>query len=280
MLGKLRVTALFFLMVAAAWSRADAPLRVLVSIKPLQLAAVAVGGAEVQVVDVLLDPRVSPHDYQLRPSDRSKLDNAEVVLWVGPELEHFLQPALKTLSGRIEAVALQDGVADPHIWMDPVAMQKVVQRIAEIYAGLRPAQADLFRANAAHIQADLQREDQRLRQLFPVGQPRRGYMVEHDAYSRFEARYGLGHLAALTDMADLPPSVSGMLQIRQLLDSGEASCVLAEAQQSTQLHALLEGRSTRVVRLDPLAARVPVSGEGLLGFYRQLGESVAECLKR
>ena len=277
MFDKIRVAALALMLATTGYSWAEAPLRVLTSIKPLQLIAMAVGGTEVQV-DALLDPRLSPHDYQLRPSDRSKLDAAQVVFWVGPRLENFLRPALKTLSDRVVVVTLQDGAADPHLWMDPVAMQGVAQRIADVYAGLRPARAEFFRANAARIQAALHREDQHLHQLFPPGQARRGYIVEHDAYSRFEARYGLAHLAALTDAADLPPSVSGMLRIRRLLDSDEVGCVLAEAQQSTQLRALMAGRTTRVVRLDPLAAGVPLSREGLLDFYRRLGESVAGCV--
>jgi zinc transport system substrate-binding protein len=202
------------------------------------------------------------------------------VFWVGPRLEHFLQPALKVLSSRVVVVALDDLVADPHIWMDPIAMQSVAQRIADVYAGLRPAQAQLFYANAARVQSELAAEDRRLREQLVANQPHRGFIVEHDAYARFESRYGLKHLAALTDNSDLPPSVQGMMQIRNLLDKGEVGCVLGETQESTQLRALLDGRAARVVRLDAMAASVSVSSDGLLGFYRQLSESISGCLKR
>lgn len=279
MLRAKRVIALILLYVCSSCSLAAAPLRVLASIKPLQLLAVAVGGNQVDV-QVLLDPRGSPHDYQLRPSDRARLDGADIVFWVGPRLEHFLQPALKVASGRTAAVALDDGLADPHLWMDPIAMQAAAHRMAAAYAQLRPADADIFNANAARISAELAREDQRLRTLFVGAGPLRGYIVEHDAYQRFESRYGLAHLAAITDSADLPPSVSGMLRIRALLDSGQAGCVLAEAQESAQLRALVDGHSVRVVRLDAMAASVQVSSTALLDFYRQLGESIATCLTR
>lgn len=279
MSGMSRVVALILLYVCSGCSSAAEPLRVLTSIKPLQLLAVAVGGNRVEV-QVLLDSRGSPHDYQLRPSDRSRLDGADIVFWVGPRLEHFLQPALKVASSRITAIALDDGAADPHIWMDPIAMQLTAKQMAVAYAKLRPADADFFNANAARITTELAREDQRLRALFVDAKPLRGYIVEHDAYQRLELRYGLAHLAAITDSSDLPPSVSGMLHIRGLLDSGKAGCILAEAQESAQLRALVDGKAVRVVRLDPMAAGMQVGPLGLLDFYRQLGDSIAGCLVR
>jgi zinc transport system substrate-binding protein len=277
--GATRVIALILLYVWSSYSVAAAPLRVLTSIKPLQLLAVAVGGGRVDV-QVLLDPRGSPHDYQLRPSDRTRLDGAEIVFWVGPRLEQFLQPALKVASSRVTAVALDDGAADPHLWIDPIAMQATAQHIAEAYAKLRPADADFFYANAARVSSELAREDQRLRGLLAGAGTPRGFIVEHDAYQRIESRYGLAHLAAITDSSDLPPSVSAMLRIRGLLDSGKAGCILAEAQESTQLRSLLDGRSVRVVRLDPMAVSVQVGPTGLLDFYRQLGEAIATCVAR
>ncbi len=264
-----RVIALILLYVCSGYSAA-APLRVLTSIKPLQLLAVAVGGDRVDV-QVLLDPRGSPHDYQLRPSDRTRLDGAEIVLWVGPRLEQFLQPALKVASNQVTAIALDDGAADPHLWIDPIAMQAAARRVAEAYAKLRPADANFFYANATRISSELAQEDQRLRDLLAGAGTSRGFIVEHDAYQRIESRYGLAHLAAITDSSDLPPSVSAMLRIRGLLDSGKAACILAEAQESAQLRALVDGRSVRVVRLDPMAAGVQVSPLGLIDFYRQLG---------
>ena len=273
------VIALILLCVCSSCSLAAAPLQVLTSIKPLQLLAIAVGGNRVEV-QVLLDPRGSPHDYQLRPSDRSRLDGVDIVFWVGPRLEHFLQPALEVAPSRITAIALDDGSADPHIWMDPIAMQAAAQRMAVAYAKQRPADAEFFNANAARIRTELAREDQHLRALFVGSKPLRGYIVEHDAYQRLESRYGLEHQAAITDSSDLPPSVSGMLHIRGLLDSGKAGCILAEAQESAQVRALVDGKAVRVVRLDPMAANVQVSSLGLIDFYRQLGESIARCLAR
>ena len=66
MLSALRVLLLIGACGLVQLAAAEAPLRVLTSIKPLQLVALAVGGDAIQT-EVLLDPQFSPHDYQLRP---------------------------------------------------------------------------------------------------------------------------------------------------------------------------------------------------------------------
>ena len=73
---------------------AQAEVRVLTSIKPLQLIAAAVQDGAGSP-DVLLPPGASPHHYALRPSDIRRLGEAELFYWVGPDLESFLPRVLE-----------------------------------------------------------------------------------------------------------------------------------------------------------------------------------------
>ncbi|MCO6062351.1 zinc ABC transporter substrate-binding protein, partial [Pseudomonas sp. MOB-449] len=71
-----------------------AEVRVLTSIKPLQLIAAAVqDGAGTP--EVLLPPGASPHHYALRPSDIRRVHEATLVYWIGPDLEVFLSHVLE-----------------------------------------------------------------------------------------------------------------------------------------------------------------------------------------
>lgn len=47
---------------------------------------------------VLLPDGASPHDFALRPSDIQRLRSADLVLWVGPDMEAFLNKALVPIS--------------------------------------------------------------------------------------------------------------------------------------------------------------------------------------
>lgn len=274
--------ALFMLTLIVSMAPAHAAdrLRIVASIKPLQLLVLAVGGDDVDVT-ALLHPSASPHDYQLRPSDRLALENADAVVWVGPALEHFMRPALKVLPRTVVVIGLQDREADPHVWMDPVATRAAAQRVAAVLKRLAPASAPRFEANLARLDRELALEEAQVRQRLN-GSARRGYIVEHDAYARFEKRFGLRHRAALTDAAELPPSMAVLKRVRDLVEGGAVACVLTEPAPSAHIRALSgempSGASVKIVRLDPMAAAVPVTPNALPLFYRRLGEDFAKCL--
>ncbi|MCG3864621.1 MULTISPECIES: zinc ABC transporter substrate-binding protein ZnuA [unclassified Photobacterium] len=68
---------------------------VVTTIKPLNLiVSELTQGAATSTA--ILPPGVSPHDYALRPSDVKKLNNADLVIWVGPQLETFLTKLMAT----------------------------------------------------------------------------------------------------------------------------------------------------------------------------------------
>ncbi len=84
---------------------AQAEVKVLTSIKPLQLIAAAVQDG-VAVPEVLLPPGASPHNYALRPSDVRRVQSVDLLYWIGPDMEGFLPRVLKGRS--LPTVAVQD----------------------------------------------------------------------------------------------------------------------------------------------------------------------------
>lgn len=63
------------------------------SVRPLGFIAAAIADG-VTSTEVLLPDGASPHDYALRPSDVQRLQSAELIVWVGPEMEAFLTKPL------------------------------------------------------------------------------------------------------------------------------------------------------------------------------------------
>lgn len=85
-------------------AQAHAEIEVLASIKPLQLIAAAVQDG-VGKPAVLLPPGASPHHYAMRPSDVRQIRSADLLYWIGPDMEAFLEPVLKGRKG--PSVAMQ-----------------------------------------------------------------------------------------------------------------------------------------------------------------------------
>lgn len=75
------------------------------SIKPVHalVAAVMQGAGE---PTLLIEGAASPHDYALRPSDAAALERADVVFWIGPEVETFLEGSIATLAPNALSVDL------------------------------------------------------------------------------------------------------------------------------------------------------------------------------
>lgn len=80
---------------------------VVVSIKPVHslVAAVMEGIGSPKLI---VDGAASPHSYALRPSQARELQKADVVFWVGHELEAFLEKPLESLGGNARVVELAD----------------------------------------------------------------------------------------------------------------------------------------------------------------------------
>jgi len=78
-------------------AHADAP-RVVADIAPVQslVARVMEGVGE---PDLLIRPDASPHGYAMRPSEARALEQAELVVWMGPGLTPWMTDAIQTLAG-------------------------------------------------------------------------------------------------------------------------------------------------------------------------------------
>lgn len=63
--------------------------QVVSTIKPLHLIATAVTDGVLEPAQLLPD-NASPHTFSLRPSDMQLLTDAEVIFWVGPDMEQFM----------------------------------------------------------------------------------------------------------------------------------------------------------------------------------------------
>ncbi|MCD9513774.1 zinc ABC transporter substrate-binding protein ZnuA [Photobacterium carnosum] len=99
-----RLTSLFCAtaLVASGSALASDTFNVVTTVKPLNL-IVSELTQGVATSEFVIPSGSSPHDYALRPSDVRKLKQADLVVWVGPELESFL---VKTMASKPENIAL------------------------------------------------------------------------------------------------------------------------------------------------------------------------------
>lgn len=251
-------------------------LDVLATIKPLQLLVNEIGGDAV-ATEVLIPAAQSAHDFQLRPSDLKRIDDADLVVWVGPALEHYLSKALEKVS---HAQALYPKLAqgdDPHVWLDAENVQQMARTIARLLSDRQPTRSAYFHANAARFTSELRQYDKALADL--LGRcDKQPYLFVHDGYGRFEARYSLSSGEAIMKDEGRLPGTRHMSQLRQRLQAGEFVCVFSEPQfPPSVMGALISGVDTPVLELDPMGINVPPE-RGFLDLYRAVGDAFLECV--
>lgn len=80
---------------------------VVVSIKPVHslVASIMKGVGEPSLI---VEGAASPHTYTLKPSNARALENADLIFWVGPGLEAFLEKPLEALPKDAKVVELED----------------------------------------------------------------------------------------------------------------------------------------------------------------------------
>lgn len=107
MLSRIMVVLLVILLSMPIQLLAASEPQVVVSIKPVHslIAGVMEG---VATPALLLAGGESPHSYSLRPSQARLLARADVLFWVGPNLEGFLIKPLQSLESRTRVVALME----------------------------------------------------------------------------------------------------------------------------------------------------------------------------
>lgn len=295
--GRSSLALTFSLLFTSAMAQAD--IQVLSSIKPLALIAAEVVGDKGEAV-TLLPVAASPHDYPLKVSDIRRLREADLVLWVGKELEGFLYRPLANVDRNKQMAVFDlkslywpkavegddhdhddhhhhdhghdhhhhhDG-KDPHLWLDPRNAGVIATELAARLAVIDPQNASVFAENARRFAAKIEKIDSALqKQLQPVRN--KGFAVYHEGYQHFVDRYQLLQVGYVTYSPEQRPGAKHLYQLRQKLQ-GEAVCLFTEPYYDQRIaRELGQELSLKIGVLDPIGGDNVVS-------YQQLIENMAK----
>lgn len=106
-MNRLKGLLLTSTLIASSAISAHADVNVVASVKPVHslVAAVMAGVGE---PGLLVEGAGSPHSYALKPSQAVMLEQADLVFWIGHELEAFLEKPLETVGANAKSIELID----------------------------------------------------------------------------------------------------------------------------------------------------------------------------
>ena len=89
------------------FTTANSEIKVVASIKPIHsLASYLMDG--IAKPDLIVDGYASPHGFAMKPSHAKMLQNADLIFWVGEDIESFLEKPLNSIAKRAEKIELMD----------------------------------------------------------------------------------------------------------------------------------------------------------------------------
>lgn len=297
----LRILLLAACAIPAALSSAHADVKVIASIKPVHslVAAVMEGTGEPTLI---VEGAASPHTYSMKPSRAAALQDAGIVFWVSEYLEPFLKKPVSTIGARAVSVELIDtpglktlgfrqgaafepdddgdqaGPVDPHIWLDPENAKVMVAAIAAALAEADPDHSAEYRRNAEALTKRLDALETEISTEL-AGLKDKRFIVFHDGYHYFEARFGVTAVGSIVVEPDAPPSPERVSEIRQRLKDDNVSCVFAEPQFEPKLvSVVIEGTGARSAMLDPLGATLQPGPDLYFDLIRAMAGSIRSCL--
>jgi zinc transport system substrate-binding protein len=284
---------------------AHAEVKVLTSIKPLQLIATAVQDG-VAIPEVLLPPGASPHNYALRPSDVRKVQSVDLLYWIGPDMEGFLP---RVLNGRtLPSVAVQDlpgmklrrfaedshshaedadehdhdhrpGSLDAHLWLSPINARVIAAKMAADLSAADPVNAARYQSNLKAFDERLDALDLRLKKRL-AGIEGKPYFVFHEAFDYFEDAYGLKHTGVFSVAAEVQPGAQHVAAMRARLQEVGKTCVFSEPPLRPRLaETLVAGLPVKLAELDALGGYTPATAQGYEQVMEKLGNDLAGCLE-
>ena len=298
------------------FSHAKAELQVVTSIKPIHsLASLLMNG--IGTPKLIVDGSNSPHNFTLKPSHAKMLQNADLVFWVGEDIETFLEKPLGTVAKKAKKVELMkigqikklkfreknifedhhddhghkkhddhghkkhDDHGHAHGEHDPhIWLDPLNAKVILNVMAKNMKMKD--KKNAAKYEANLKKANANLDNL--VSKINKNinknakFVVFHDAYQYFEKRFGLKTLGALTVNTDVLPGAEQLKDIRKVIKKEKAKCIFSEPQFNPKIiKAIAKDTNIKTGVLDPLGADLKNNQDLYFKLLNNLSNSLKQC---
>ena len=266
-----------------------APLTAVASVYPLYEFTRHVAGPHLDVVS-LVPPGVEPHDWEPSPQDLSRIRKARVLVYNGAGLEPWVSklgsggsatatilvrateglPLLPAAPG--DAGAHAEAASDPHVWLDPMLAQAMVETIRVALARVDPAHAGVYAENARAFTAELAALDA----AFAAGLKdcaRREIVTSHAAWAYLARRYRLAGVAVMGSAPESEPTPARLASIVRFARDRKVKYIFFETLVSSRLADTLAreiGAQTLVFNpIEGVTAEQAAAGKGYISLMEE-----------
>ncbi len=264
---------------------------IVTTIYPLTFIAERIGGDRVKVTQ-LVKPGIEAHDFEPAPSDIQIMSGADIFIFNHPSFEGWALNAIEAANSEsvitVQAANLgpvgegQDGVLDPHTWLDPIKAQVQATKILSALVAADPAGSFDYVRNADALEVELRGLNDLIAARL-TGCALDTVVVSHLAYGHMAERYGFNQVG----LAGLSPEFeSGPAQIAaviQRMNELGIKHILQEPIVSDRLAETVSAETgAEIVVLHPVGVRTVDevrAGEDYISIMKTNADTLAAALQ-
>ncbi|HET9127896.1 MAG TPA: metal ABC transporter substrate-binding protein [Propionibacteriaceae bacterium] len=250
---------------------------------PLSWVIEQVGGDRVSV-DTLVPPGAEPHGYELSPQQVTALGRNDLVVYVRtlaaavddgvkaspPKASIDLTTVLPTRPAVDGSTGTSGaGGIDPHLWLNPAFMPKVVDAVTAQLSSVDPAGRATYTANAAALDSRLTTlADDYARGLAHCST--KTLIVSHPAFGYLADQYGLTQVGASGVDEDTEPSPARLVEVEKIARADKVTTIFYADTSNQKIADVIAGAlNVRTASLTQLISK-PSSGDYISGAEQNL----------
>jgi manganese/iron transport system substrate-binding protein len=200
-----------------------------------------IGGDEINLTSIL-KPGDDPHVYEPVPTDTVALEEADLILYNGYDLEPALIRLINATGGDAELLAVGEVVTpletqkegetvpDPHVWGSAENAIAMVNAIRDALIELSPDDQAEFSDNAAQLVQDLEQLHTWIgEQIATIPSDQRQLITTHDAFEYYARAYGLDVIGTLIGIStEEQPSAQTVQTLVESVQAAQVPAIFAE----------------------------------------------------
>lgn len=263
-------------------------LTVYATIYPVYDFALKIGGDKADVRSII-PSGTEPHDWEPTGSDVVNLSSADVLLYNGLGLEHWVDD-IKSNLNKTEIVCVSDGVStlkndtatDPHIWLSPVCAEIMLENIKNAFVKADADNADYYNANFENYKAELEKLDKEYSDTLKDCS-QKNLITVHRAFAYLCDRYSLNQIAAEGAVAESEPEAKVLLSIIEKAKSENIETVFVAEEGASKVAETIAkeigGEVKTLYNLENLTEEQQTNGDDYFSVMRTNLQTLKEVLK-
>lgn len=211
-------------------------------------------------LNVIVGPDTDNHTFDPTPQDGVRLVKADIIFENGLGLEYWLNALYKSSKSKAKRIALGDGLPDllpidchghfncghghnqeydPHVWLNPNYVIRMVERITDVLVKEDPKDGDIYKNRSSQYIEKLKKLNAWIKEeVARIPEDNRKLVTNHDSFSYFAREYGftaLGDILGSTSTENVDPSASQFVKLVKVIRKNKVPAIFGENIQNSVL---------------------------------------------